>query len=377
MSRRQPGLWSWLDRLLPIAWSLLVFVPTAYLVMYLVEAVFEVPLERTTIRFERGSAKWMLAGPVLLLIAYYAQRFARPRIQVSRGRILQRTRAGWRRWIAPSTVGLRFTALTLLALALMGPQSIHARDQAEVEGIDIVLVLDMSLSMRAADIEPNRFDATKQVVADFISRRPNDRIGAVVFGRDAYTLLPLTTDEQALQTVIRELQLELIDGRGTAIGNAVGTGLNRLRRSNAKSKVIILLTDGDSNAGNVSPDQAAELAATMEVKVFSILMGVSGDSRVQRGVDLFGRPLFDVGNFPVNPELLQRMSERTGGEYFQVGDRSALEQSFHRILDELEKTEIEDGGRVYGELFPAFVWPALALLLLELLIGLVLLRRWP
>ncbi len=367
----------WLDRLLPIAWTLFFLVPTAYITAYVVESVFEVPLERDTIRFERGGAKWMLLAPLLLLAAHYLHRFARPRIQVSRGTMLRRTRPGWRLLISSSTVGLRVTALTLIAIALMGPQSIHARDQSEVEGIDIVLVLDMSLSMRAADIEPNRFDATKQVVADFISRRPNDRIGAVVFGRDAYTLMPLTTDEQALQTVISELQLELIDGRGTAIGNAVGTGLNRLRRSQAKSKVIILLTDGDSNAGNVSPDQAAELAATMEVKVFSILMGVSGDSRVQRGIDLFGRPLFDVGNFPVNPELLQRMSERTNGEYFQVGDRRALEQSFHSILDELEKTEIEDGGRVFGELFPAFVWPALVLLMLELLIGLVLLRKWP
>ena len=367
----------WLPSLLPIAWTILFLVPSAYAAAYLVAGVYEVPLEDATFQFERQWAALLFTAPLLLLVAHYVHRQQRPRLQVSRGRTLARLRPGWRAWLSGSTIGLRVAAATLLVLALMGPQSIHARDRTEVEGIDIVLALDMSLSMQAADIQPNRFDATKQVVQDFISRRPNDRIGAVVFGRDAYTLLPLTTDKEALRGVVRELQLELIDGQGTAIGNAVGTALNRLRDSRAKSKVVILLTDGDSNAGNVSPDQAAELAATMEVKVFTILMGVSGDTRVQRGVDLFGRPLFGTGNFPVNPELLERMSERTGGEHFQVGDRESLERSFHAILDELEKTEIEDAGRVYGELFPAFVWPAVVLLLLELLFGLALLRRWP
>ncbi len=259
----------------------------------------------------------------------------------------------------------------------MGPQSIHARDSADVEGIDIILVMDMSLSMEAADIEPNRFDASKDVMQDFLGRRPNDRIGAVVFGREAYTLMPLTTDKEALRTVIRELQLQLIDGRGTAIGNAIGTALNRLRRSTAKSKVVILVTDGASNAGNIQPEEAAELAATMEVKVFPVLMGQSDDAPVQRGTDLFGRPIMDVNNFPVNADLLQRVADRTGGEFFSVGDRDALERSFHRILDELEKTEMEDAGKVYAELFGAFVWPAMVLLFLELLLGVFVTRRWP
>ncbi|MEM9069880.1 MAG: VWA domain-containing protein [Myxococcota bacterium] len=367
----------WIQSILPIAWTLLFLVPAGYLCAYLVAGVYEVPLETATFRWERSSAKWLLFAPLLVLASHYTHRWSRPRLQISRGRELSIQKPGWRTWFSGATVGARTAAATLLVFALMGPQSIHARDSSEVEGIDIVVVMDMSLSMRAADIQPNRFDATKQVVQDFISRRPNDRIGAVVFGRDAYTLLPLTTDKEALRTVIQELELELIDGRGTAIGNAVGTALNRLRNSNAESKTVILLTDGDSNAGNVSPDQAAELAATMEVKVFSILMGQTEDTRVQRGVDLFGRPLFDVGNFPVNPELLQRLSTRTGGEYFQVSDRRALERSFHEILDELEKTEMEDAGRVYGELFPAFLWPAVILLFLEVLTGVLLLRRWP
>src|SRR5262249_42945619 len=145
--------------------------------------------------------------------------------------------------------------------------------------------------------------------SDFISRRPNDRLGAVVFGRDAYTLMPLTTDHEALRNVIRELQLGVVDGEGTAIGNALGVGLNRLRRSQARSKILILLTDGDSNAGNLSPDQAAELAGTMRVKVHTILMGVTDDAPQQMGVDIFGRPVMQrsSGN-GINPELLRSIA---------------------------------------------------------------------
>jgi len=362
---------------LPVLWTLAALIPAAYASAYWIEGVYEVPLETGSFRFERPWAGLLLLAPLVVLLAHYLQRWARPRLEVSRGHDLASLRPGWRVWVLPSVTGLRTAALALIAIALMGPQSIHARDTADVEGIDIVLVLDMSLSMQADDIQPTRFEATQQVVLDFLSRRPNDRIGAVVFGRDAYTLMPLTTDKDALKNVIQEMQLGIVDGRGTAIGNAVGTGLNRLRRSEAESKVIILLTDGDSNAGNVTPDQAAELAATMDVKVFTILMGQSGENRVQRGTGLFGQPIFDVGNFPVNPELLERMSERTGAEHFRVGDRQALEQSFHSILDTLEKTEMEDAGQVFGELFPAFLWPALALLLLELLTRVFVLRRWP
>ena len=362
---------------LPVLWALTFLVPASYLCAYWVEGIYGVPLESSSFRFERPWAGLLLAAPLVVLVAHYLQRFSRPRLQVSRGLTLASLRPGWRLWFLPSVTGMRVAALTLAAVALMGPQSIHARDATEVEGIDIVLVLDMSLSMQADDIRPTRFEATQQVVLDFLSRRPNDRVGAVVFGRDAYTLMPLTTDKEALKNVIQELQLGFIDGRGTAIGNAAGTGLNRLRSSDAKSKVIILLTDGDSNAGNVTPDQAAELASAMGVKVFTILMGQSGENRVQRGSGLFGQPIFDVGNFPVNPELLERMSERTGGEHFRVSDRQALEQSFHRILDQLEKTEMEDAGQVYGELYPALVWPALMLLFLELLTRVLILRRWP
>jgi Ca-activated chloride channel family protein len=383
-----------LSALAPIGWTLIFLVPTTYVVVWLIESQFEVPIAEGSFRMERPWAALLLPAALLVLAArgWIHDRRA-PRLKISRVHDLQMVgRRGWRTYFRHASTGLRVVAVTLLAVGLMGPQSIHARDSTEVEGIDIVLTLDLSLSMQAADIRPNRFEATKEVVDDFVQRRPNDRIGAVVFGRDAFTLMPLTTDREALRGAIGELELGMIDGRGTAIGNAVGTALNRLRESEAASRVIILLTDGDSNAGNVSPEQAAEIARTLPhplgnegangedrrgAKIYTILMGRSRDARVQQGTDIFGRPVWDTGNYPINPELLERMAETTGGEYFQVSDREGLERSFHTILDRLERSEIEDAGRVYGELFPAFLWPALALLAFELLLGTLLFRRWP
>lgn len=383
--------------LLPAIWTLFFLVPTVYVLAWLVEAYFGVPLAENSFRFERPWAALLLPAGLLVLIARgWVQDQRAPRLMLSRVHDLAVVgRRGWRTWARHAPTGARVVAVLLIALGLMGPQSIHARDSAEVEGIDIVLTIDLSLSMQAADIHPNRFVATKEVVDEFIRRRPNDRIGAVIFGREAYTLMPLTTDKEALRSAISELELNMIDGRGTAIGNAVGTALNRLRNSQAESRVVILLTDGDSNSGNVSPQQAAEIARTLPhprnqtesdpeaaarrrgVRLYTVMMGRSEDARVQHGTDVFGRPLWDRGNFPINPDLLREMAENTGGEYFQATDRQGLERSFHRILDELERSEIEDTGRVYGELFPAFLWPALVLLVLEMIASTLLLRRWP
>jgi Ca-activated chloride channel family protein len=363
----------------PVFWTLLVGLPVAAAIAVAIEDRYQVPLRPGNVRLERPWALVLLAGALLVLLSRgWLYRMRMPRLRVSRGGdIAALGRRGFRLWLTDCLTGLRVVAVVLLGVALAGPQSIHARDSAEVEGIDIVLVLDLSLSMQAADIEPNRFTATKYVVDDFINRRPNDRIGAVIFGREAFTLLPLTTDHEALRGMISELELNLIDGQGTAIGNAIGTALNRLRDSTAKSKVLILATDGDSNSGNVTPMQAAEFARALGVKIYTILMGRSSEAPIQFGVDLFGRPLFDRGSFPINPELLKKVADRTGGESFEVTDRQGLVRSFHAILNALEKSQIEDAGRVYAELFPALVLPALLLLLLEAVLSWVVLRRWP
>ena len=386
-----------LTALMPVLWTLAFLIPMTYVVVWTIESVYGVPISDDTFQFERPwAALLLLAAPLVLIARGWLQDQRAPRLKLSRVHDLAVIgRRGFRTWLRHAPTGARTVAVLLLGLALMGPQSIHARDSAEVEGIDIVLTLDLSLSMQAADIQPSRFNAMKEVVDDFVRRRPNDRIGAVVFGRDAYTLMPLTTDKQALRSAIAELELNMIDGRGTAIGNAVGTAINRIKDSEAESRVIILLTDGDSNSGNVSPQQAATIARTLPhprnrteidpearerrtgAKIYTIMMGQSDNARVQQGTDVFGRAMWDQGNFPINPELLREMAESTGGEYFQATDRRGLERSFHQILDRLERSEIEDTGRVYGELFGALLWPALALLVLEMLASALVLRRWP
>ncbi len=343
-------------------------------------------------RFEQPWMALLFLGPLVLLFrsfrpggARWEQRLStadrsttdRPRVPFPKAALVAAAPRTWRNRISRVPGALRFSALALGVLALMGPQSVHVAGRTQTQGIDIVVVMDVSLSMQAADIRPNRFVATQVVVQDFVARRPNDRVGVVVFGRDAYTLLPLTTDKQSIGNAIRDLRLGQVDGRGTAIGNAVATGLNRLRQSDAKSRVLILLTDGDSNSGNLSPLQATEFAETLDVQVYPVLMGRSGDSPVQKGTDLFGRPIWDTGNFPINPELLQEMADRTGGSYFEAVDRKGLEDSFHGILNALEKSDIEDGGMLYGELFATFLWIGLVLLLLEVLLRTGLLRRWP
>jgi Ca-activated chloride channel homolog len=373
--RTRPGL---LSALAPVGHTLVVLVPALLAVALVLRYAYGVPLSDSSLRFTRPWAGTLCVALPLVWLSRGSWDHARAvRLRFSRGADLAAAPRGLRARLRPLLGALRASALALCVLGLMGPQSIHARNASEVDGIDIMLTLDVSLSMQASDIAPNRFEATKVVVDDFLARRPNDRIGAVVFGRDAYTLMPLTADKSLVRGAIQELELGTVEGRGTAIGNAVGTALNRLRKSTAKSKAMILLTDGDSNAGNIAPDEAAGFAEKLGVKLYTVLMGRSDDAPVQRGLDLFGRPLFGGGNFPVNPDLLKRMAQRTGGEFYLVSDRQGLERSFHTILDRLERTALEDAGAVYGELFPALLGPAVLLLLLELALATTWLRRWP
>jgi Ca-activated chloride channel family protein len=272
---------------------------------------------------------------------------------------------------------LRASAIGLVAFAVARPQATAIREQAEVEGIDIVMTLDMSNSMEAADIKPSRLEAAKAVIDEFIKRRVNDRIGIVVFGRDALTLCPLTLDYSVVRNLVRSLQLGNIDGRGTAIGNALGTAINRLRKSTAETKVIVLLTDGANNQGNVSPQQAAEFGKTLGIKIYTILAGKQEETPVEVDTDFFGHAIFGKAHYPVNPELLKKISEETGGRFYTAQDRKSLEDSFHSILDALEKTKISDVGVVYAETFPRFLIPALLIFLLEILLRFTLSRKTP
>lgn len=346
----------------------------------------------------------VLGGVALVLAAIVAWRMTlaqdarTPRLRIGTVAPLVTGPRGLRTRLRDVPGMLRAAALVLAILALGRPQNVLRGEDSDERGIDIVLVLDLSGSMRAlmdADTAApptvqrrgvqvqgqvqrlTRLDTAKEVILDFVGRRRNDRIGVVVFGRTAYILSPPTLDKSLLATLVSKMELGLIDGNGTAIGDAVGTAVARLRRSSARSKAVILLTDGDSNAGSIAPDYAAHLAQEQAVKVYTVQIGNGDDVDVQEGVDLFGQPKFVREHFPVNPDLLRRMATTTGGDMFVATDKKGLEKSMHDILDKLEKTRFEASSATMEDLFPLLLLPAIALLALEALVRIIVVRRFP
>ena len=278
----------------------------------------------------------------------------------SRAASLRRAGRGPMARLAHLPDGLRLAAGILLALALARPQSTRGSDVIKHEGIDIVVVLDLSESMDAADMVPNRLHAAQVVIDDFISRRPRDRIGLVVFGATASTVSPLTVDHGVLRALVRRLRLGVIDGSMTAIGAGLGVALNRLKESVAESQVIVLLTDGVHNADGLDPDSAANEAAARGIKIYTVLMG---DHR--RGSDM-----------TVDPTRLEQIASVTGGYAYTAEDQDALRGSFQDLLDKLERSTVES-QKVRPELFMFLLWPALVLLGLDIGLRTTRLRRFP
>ena len=261
-------------------------------------------------------------------------------------------------------------ALTLGLVALARPQERDVTVERSAEGIDIVLVLDISTSMTAEDFYPNRFEAAKVVAADFIDGRVSDRIGLVVFAAQAYTQAPLTLDYPFLKRMLHEVRMGVIED-GTAIGTAIATATARLRDSEAASKVIILLTDGQNNRGEIDPTTAAEVAEALGVKIYAI--GVGGEGGQVSG-GLFGQ-LLQIPE--VDEATLREVAQKTGGRYFRATDAEAL-RSIYEAISELEKTEVEETSYVdVEERYGWFLWPAIGLLLLNVLLVNTRLRRVP
>jgi Ca-activated chloride channel family protein len=297
---------------------------------------------------------------------------------------------GWRTTLRDAPGVLRGAALALAVLALGRPQSVLHGENEEEKGIDIILVLDLSGSMVAIMDEandaqgvrdprhrPTRIDVAKEVLIDFVRRRKTDRIGVVVFAKQAFVLSPPTLDYGLIASLVSRIELGVIDSGKTAIGDAVGTAVARMRRSDARSKAVVLLTDGDSNEGIISPEYSAHLAQEEGVRVYTVQIGNGDDVDVLVGTDLFGQPMYARKHFPVNPALLQSMAHETGGESFIATDRSGLEKSMHSILDHLEKTKFESQAASMEDLFPFLLVPAVVLMALEALVRLALVRRFP
>ncbi len=225
----------------------------------------------------------------------------------------------------------------LVIIALARPQKTNEKVVQWTEGIDIMLVVDISQSMQIEDFKPNRLEAAKKVAEEFIDGRFQDRIGIVIFSGDAYSLSPLTTDYDLLKSYIKDIEFEMIENRGTAIGSALAVATNRMRESDSKSKVLILLSDGDNTAGNIDPITAAKLATAYDIKMYSIAIGKEG--KVPFGKDFFGRPRM-VDN-TMDETTLRKIAKIGEGEFFRVGDNKALENVF-KLIDTYEKAEIQE-----------------------------------
>ncbi len=271
--------------------------------------------------------------------------------------------------LKPILYFLRLLALAAIVVALARPRNVSVSKKTKTNrGIDIVMAIDVSASMLARDLKPNRLEALKKVAVDFVDRRPNDRIGIVVYAGESFTQTPITSDKAIVKRTISELKWGQLEG-GTAIGMGLGSGVNRLKESKAKSKVIILLTDGVNNSGNIDPRTATELAKELGIKVYTIGIGTNGMADFPWSKDpRTGQLNFRKQQVEIDEDLLKEIASETKGKYFRATDNTSLKEIYNEI-DKLEKTKIEEFKYYnYQEMYRSLVLLALGLLLLEFLL---------
>ncbi|MEB2355214.1 MAG: VWA domain-containing protein [Ignavibacteriaceae bacterium] len=269
---------------------------------------------------------------------------------------------------------LRMAALAVLIIALARPQNFTAGQSVNAEGIDISIVLDISGSMLAEDFKPNRLDAAKKVIDTFIQGRTNDRIGLVIFSREAFTQCPLTIDYSVLRNLLSDIKTGMIED-GTAIGNGIANGINRLKDSDAKSKVLILLTDGVNNAGEVDPISAAEIAATFGIRIYTIGVGTRGEAPYPVQTPFGTR--YQMVPVEIDEVILKKIADITGGAYFRATNNRTLQDIYDRI-DKMEKTKIEiTSFKNAQELFAPWLLIGFGLILFELFTSKTILRKLP
>lgn len=317
--------------------------------------------------FEYPQLLWLMVVPALLGALYLLRELTgkRTSLNVASGRQWQsggRTPLEALRHLPEI---LRLAAMCLLIVCIARPRSSSQSEKVETEGIDIILAMDVSTSMLARDFEPDRINAAKDIAMEFIAQRPSDRMGIVVFAAESYTQCPLTTDRSTLINLMKELQTGLIDD-GTAIGNGLATAVARLVDSDAKSRVVILLTDGENNSGEIAPETAAEIASTYGVRVYTIGVGANGMApypvMTPWGIEMQNLPV------QLDEDLLKSIASITGGRYFRATDNTKLAEIYSEI-NKMEKARVTvDNFPVYKELFLKYALWALALLLAELLL---------
>jgi len=308
---------------------------------------------------------FLLVIPVLIGYYIWRQRFMHSEMTYSHSFFTAQVKKSLRLYLLHLPFALRILVISLLIIALARPQSTANLQDITVEGIDIVVALDISGSMLAEDFKPNRMEAAKATALEFIDMRPGDRIGVTVFSGESFTLVPLTTDHVLLKDLLRTVHTGMVDD-GTAIGDGLATAINRLRESDAISKVIVLLTDGINNAGVIDPLTAAEIAQMLNIRVYTVGVGSKGAVPYPFQTP-FGVQYRDV-DIPVDEDLLQEMADLTGGRYFWADNRMALEE-IYREIDQLERSKIDvlEFARRKDEYLP-LVLLALALVAIEYLL---------
>ncbi len=280
----------------------------------------------------------------------------------------------WKNTVQHFPFVFRMLALACIIVSLARPQTKFDETQAEGEGIDIILCIDVSGSMTAQDFQPNRMEAAKKVATDFVDNRPNDRIGVVIFAGESFTQCPLTTDHYVLKSQIAQIRNGLLED-GTAIGSGLATSVDRLRNSKSKSKVVILLTDGINNGGLIDPSTAKEIAKAFKVKVYTI--GVGTDGYAPTPVSTPMGVVMQNQKVSIDEKLLENIATETGGKYFRATDNSSLTKIYQDI-NQLEKSKVEvTTFHRYTEKFYPFIFAAMALLLIEIVLRYTLFKKFP
>ncbi|MDD4235934.1 MAG: VWA domain-containing protein [Bacteroidales bacterium] len=318
---------------------------------------------------------WLLLV-IIPMIAWYIIRQSKhyASMQISSAEALKSGKKGVKTYLRHVLFVLRIFAIAAIIIVIARPQNNTEWDTKVAEGIDIIMSMDVSTSMLAEDFQPNRLEAAKDVAIQFISDRPNDRIGLVIFAGESFTQCPLTTDHNVVINLMNEINCELLDD-GTAIGDGLATSVNRLKNSNAISKVIILLTDGVNNKGSVAPLTGAEIAKTFGIRVYTIGVGTIGSAPYPFKTQ-FGTQYQNI-DVKIDEEMLQEIASLTGGKYFRATDNKKLKDIYEEI-DLLEKTKIQVTNYSKPvELFEIWVIIALAILILEILLKLTILKNIP
>lgn len=326
--------------------------------------------------FEYPHLLWLLVIPALLIVHYIYLELCgrRPHLRVSDIRYWKAGGKSVLSYLRHAPMLLRTVALSMIIIAIARPRSSSKMDKIDTEGIDIVLAMDVSTSMLARDFTPDRISAAKDIAIEFISQRPSDRIGIVVFAGESYTQCPLTTDRATLINLMKEIQTGLIED-GTAIGNGLATAVARMQGSDAKSRVVILLTDGVNNRGEITPQTAADIAKTYGIRVYTIGVGANGTAPYPV-ITPWGVQMQEV-EVEIDEDLLKGIAETTGGRYFRATDNTKLSEIYSEI-NKMEKARTTiDSFPVYKELFMDFALVALICLLLEVVFNAFILKRLP